>query len=132
MHPAITTELTVSSTYDTEVRDNARYLHVIARGDYRFEHSQQLISLVRDEARRRQQHLVLVDLVGVPQPIPDHERFELGSLVAQELRGVKVAVVDLTEAPDKFAELVAANRGADMRIFTTEADALSWLLDGTF
>jgi hypothetical protein len=67
----------------------------------------------------------------VPQPVPDHERFELGSLVAQELRGVKLAVVDLTEAPAKFAELVAANRGAAMRILTTEPDALSWLLSGS-
>ena len=54
----------------------------------------------------------------------------MGSLAAQELRGVKLAVVDLTEAPDKFAELVAANRGADIRIFTTEVDAVSWLLAG--
>jgi hypothetical protein len=118
----------VSSSYDTEVRENPRYLHVIACGDYRFEHSQNLISFVRDEALKRRQQLVLVDLLGVPQPIPDYERFELGSLAAQELRELKLAVVDLTEAPDKFAELVAANRGANIRIFTTEADALSWLL----
>jgi hypothetical protein len=120
----------VPSGYDTVVLDNPRYLHVTARGDYRFEHSQQLISFVRDEARRRRQHLALVDLAGVPQPVPDYERFELGSLAAQELRGVKLAVADLTEARDRFAELVAANRGADIRIFTTEADAVSWLLGG--
>lgn len=121
----------MSSSYDTEVRDNPRYLHVVARGEYRLDRSKQLIFFLRDEARRRRQRLALVDLVGVPQPVPDYERFELGSLTAQELRGVKVAFVDLTEASDRLAELVAANRGADIRIFATETEALSWLLNGT-
>ena len=33
--------------------------------------------------------------------------------------------------PERFGEIVAANRGADARVFTEEALALAWLLGRT-
>ena len=60
--------------------------------------------------------------------MPNLDRFHLGELCAELLRGIRVAVIDLTEAPDAFVETVAANRGATRRVFITEAEALAWLV----
>jgi hypothetical protein len=59
------------------------------------------------------------------------DRFHLGEATAAQLRGLRLAVIDLTEASDSFIETVALNRGATMRIFATEGEALAWLLGKT-
>ena len=52
-------------------------------------------------------------------------------IVALGLEGIKIAYVDIDPANhevNKFGELVAANRGANARVFYEEAPALAWLL----
>ena len=47
------------------------------------------------------------------------------------LEGIKIAYVDLEPANyelNRFGELVAANRGANARVFYEETPALAWLL----
>ena len=53
------------------------------------------------------------------------------AIVGLGLDGIKIAYVDIDPANhefNKFGELVAANRGANARVFFEEAPALSWLL----
>ena len=97
-------------------------------GTYNRARSEQAIATVRREADERKYSRILVDYQGVPDNIPNLDRFHLGEMSAQVLRGLRVAVIDLTEAPDAFVETVAVNRGATMRLFCTEAEALAWLL----
>jgi hypothetical protein len=52
-------------------------------------------------------------------------------IVAIGLEGIRIAYVDIDPANhevNKFGELVAANRGAEARVFYEEAPALEWLL----
>ena len=47
------------------------------------------------------------------------------------LEGIRIAFVDLDPANlevNQFGELVAANRGADAKVFSEEGSALEWLL----
>ena len=114
--------------YDTQVIAEPRYLRFVFFGAYSRARSEQAIAAVRREADERKYTRILVDYQGVPDNIPNLDRFHLGEMSAEVLRGLRVAVVDLTEAPDAFVETVAVNRGATMRLFCTEAEALAWLL----
>ncbi len=53
------------------------------------------------------------------------------AIVGLGLDGLKIAYVDIDPANhevNEFGELVAANRGANARVFYEEAPALDWLL----
>jgi len=106
-------------------------LRFTATGSYARSRTEQLIALVRREADQRKFVRVLVDLTEVREAVPNFDRFHLGEATAAQLRGLRLAVIDLTEASDSFIETVALNRGATMRIFATEGEALAWLLGET-
>lgn len=115
-------------TYDTVVVEEPDFLRFVCCGNYSRTRSERLIAQVRLEADERRISRVLVDLQQVHESVPDRDRFHLGEMCADVLRGLRVAVIDLTEAPDAFAETVAVNRGATMRLFCSEPEALAWLL----
>ena len=113
--------------YTIEVGDEPGYLRITARGRYNLSRSQRLIARVGREVQRRQPKSVLVDFSGVPQPVPDAERIELGRLAARVYAGLPVAIVDPVEAADRGIEAVANNSGANLRIFAAQAAAIAWL-----
>jgi len=69
-------------------------------------------------------------LTGYPPP-NTLERFQLGKECAEAARGA-VAVALITKAemidPRRFGVTVARNRSMVVDVFTTEAEALAWLL----
>jgi len=100
---------------------------VLVRGAYSFARSARMIGAVHAAAKARGRTHILLDLRGIPEPVPDAERFALGELVGTGWRDLVVAFIDLTETPDQFVETMAANRGAVIRGFLDEPAALAWL-----
>jgi hypothetical protein len=87
-----------------------------------------LIGRVREEADAAGLDAALVDLLDVPGPIPQMERFFAGKRVAEVLKHrIRLAVVARAEYIDKFGENTAVNRGARMAVMSSEDHALAWL-----
>ena len=87
-----------------------------------------------DLCDQRQVKRLLVDgtaLTGVPSPSMI-DRYEIVTQWASVAKGrVKIAFVPRPEMldPTKFGITVASNRGLQINAFTSEAEALTWLLD---
>ena len=71
----------------------------------------------------------LVDLREVPGPITFMDRYELGEVAGRYLNLVPIAVVLYEEQadPERIGKMVARNRGANIEVFTDEAEAQAWL-----
>ena len=71
-------------------------------------------------------------LTGIEPPLA-WERFRMGERFAHAARGsaIKVVLVARPEMidPERFGMTVARNRGLLANVFTSEAEALAWLLD---
>ena len=81
---------------------------------------------------------VLVDIRAVTGREPTMaERYQLAICVAEAQAAtrprIRFAMLGHEPMihPERFGEIVAANRGADARVFTEEALALAWLLGRT-
>jgi hypothetical protein len=77
----------------------------------------------------------LVDVRNVRGRLPTlFDRFDIGVHAAEQhlARQPRIRLAILGHEPmihpERFGELVARNRGADVRVFTVEAEALKWLL----
>ncbi len=71
---------------------------------------------------------LLVDLSKQESNTGIMKMFELGASVPKLLGGIKIAVVcQPTDTSSEFGETVAANRGANSRLFATIDDAQRWL-----
>ena len=84
---------------------------------------------ILDECRARKKELLLIDFSGVKLSLA--ERFRLGASAldfAGKLR--KIAVIGRPDLMDRqrFGEMVARNRGINIRAFTSHDDAARWLL----
>ena len=119
----------IGSDYVIETKVEAGFLWVRAAGRYKLARSMSMIRFVRELAERHGVTRVLLDTTAVPQPIPDMERYTLAMAAVENWRGLKVAGIDSTEPPEGFFENVAVNRGARVRVFGSETQALEWLLD---
>lgn len=102
-------------------------------GQVSLDQTAELISAAILFARHRQVSRLLIDatqLTGVSAPTTA-ERFSIAQQFARDALGaVKVAVVVKPELidPGKFGVMVARNRGLAADTFTSEAEALDWLL----
>ena len=115
--------------YKLAIEANREYLRVTANGTYGFGRTRRLIYVVRESSDGHQLRRVLVDLTGVTGQPPDIDRFELGERLAQVFGSSHtLAIVAREESVNRLAETVAQNRGAALRVFFTERDALTWLL----
>lgn len=105
------------------------------RGEVSLQHAINLVSMAITYAREQHIKLLLVDVThltgfGRPNTI---ELFTLGGQFARAAQGmVKVAFIAKPEwiDPKRFGLTVARNRGLIGEVFTTEPEALAWLLDG--
>lgn len=115
--------------YKLAIEANREYLRVTAKGTYGFGRTRRLISLIRESSDGHQLRRVLVDLTGVTGQPPDVDRLELGERLAQVFGSTHtLAIIGRKESVNRLAETVALNRGAVLRIFFTEREALTWLL----
>jgi hypothetical protein len=86
------------------------------------------IDEIRDEADRRGQTRLFIDVHHVVPPESELTRFLTGEHAARCWpHPFKTAVVMTRELFNGFAETVAVNRGADFRVFFEREAALEWL-----
>jgi hypothetical protein len=71
----------------------------------------------------------VLDLRAVPGPVSFMDRVQLGEAAGRHLRGTPIAVVMTEELadPDRIGMVVARNRGANVEVFTDEAEAVAWV-----
>jgi hypothetical protein len=88
--------------------------------------------LIAEHCKRTKNDKILIDTTRADGKVSFVERFLLGerAQVFASYR-LKVAVVDGLERidPQKFGELVARNRGVNVRIFSDFQGAKEWLLE---
>jgi len=72
---------------------------------------------------------VLLDAFASEGRLSFMEHFDYAEQVANLFRGLRVAVVLNVESsdPQSIAEMVALNRGVELRVFSDAADAALWL-----
>jgi hypothetical protein len=92
-----------------------------------------LLTIAIGYAREQKIRHILIDTTKLSgfEPPTTLDRFTLGGQAARAGRStVKVAMVAKPEMidPKKFGVTVAKNRGLNADVFTTEAEALAWLL----
>ena len=105
----------------------ARYIGVGVPGE-----GSQRFEFIAEECKRTENKKLLIDITGysVHASITDRffagERFQIFAHY-----GIKVAVVGTLEQadPQRFGELVARNRGVNLRTFTDFQAAEKWLLE---
>jgi len=112
--------------------DEKRFVSVRFAGQWTIASDSPVASRVLDECRARGQDLLLVDFSAVEnKKLTLAERFRLG-LSALSFAGKlrKVAVLGRPDLLDRqrFGELVARNRGVNVRAFLSVDEATQWLL----
>lgn len=117
--------------YELSYENRPEYLYAYIKGDLsesktKVECWDQIIRRCRADERER----LLVVLDG-PGNSTELDAFESSrEIVDLGLQGLKIAYVDLDVAnyeSNQFGELVAGNRGAFAKVFTTEPEAHNWL-----
>lgn len=104
------------------------------RGNVSFQEALELLSEAVVYCRENGIQRLLIDTTkltgfGAPGTV---ERFSLGERLARDARAaVKVAMVGRPEVldPSRFGITVARNRGLFSSAFSSESEALKWLLD---
>ena len=111
-----------------EVSEDAGCVRLVVRGQFSRALFTQLLQRVIEETTARRNPRALIDGRDVPLSMSTITRYEIGVQLADSIGGgIRLAVLLLPEAVDGFAETVARNRGATVRVFTDEAAALQWL-----
>ena len=110
------------------------YLYVRLSGAFSAVETMTFYLEAKKEADLRKNSRVLIDCLQVTGSPSTAERYQLGALVAQEMRDSvswrrATAVVATEPLLDKgrLIELVATNRGAKFKAFDRISDALRWL-----
>jgi hypothetical protein len=101
-------------------------------GQVTFEQGLELMADAIRWAREEQLRDILIDIRGftLVGPLTTFMRYELGKRLAEVAGGlVRVAIIANASIidPQKIAALVAQNRGMNVDVFASEADALKWL-----
>ena len=74
--------------------------------------------------------LLLVDMRGIDTLLAFTDQFALGQAAAEKLRHLRrVASVVAPDRLTRNSERPARKQGMDLRVFTSEAEALVWLLE---
>jgi len=116
------------SGYAVSVHAERSFLRITARGSYNFHATHRFIEFSRGECDRHRVQRVLVDMRLILGDWPSMDKFYIGEAVAKSTRlDLKIATIVPSEVLDGFGETVAVNRGAHIRVFATEAEAIAWL-----
>jgi hypothetical protein len=116
------------------VRVHPQHVELACTGKYSRTEAFRVCDQAFREAAAAGRRSALVDVRGISGSIPTIlDRFDISVHVAvrhlEQTPRVRVAVLGHEPMihPERFGEIVARNRGADVRVFTIEADALDWL-----
>lgn len=110
------------------VENQGEYLFVKFTDPYQLDTIVELIKEAAAACVEENLSRALVDFREMPGKISTADRFQLGVEAASAMRGLlKVAVVYRRSEMNWFAETVAKNRGANLRIFSEMDEAIKWL-----
>jgi hypothetical protein len=112
--------------------DEKRFVRVRFTGLWPISEVSPALPKILEECRARKQDLLFIDFSGVEnKKVSLAERFRLGKSAlgfAGKLRRIVVlGRADLIDR-QKFGEMVARNRGINIRVFLTVDEATQWLL----
>ena len=108
-------------------------MHIKAEGQRSYKTLVKMSEQIMEACRQNDTHLALVDVRAMGGKLTIWESFRLVTSCFARLRDRRVlkqaAIVDREDARPryKFLEIVAYNRGYNLRIFEDTAEALSWL-----
>ena len=111
------------------------YLHALVEGERdSYEISRQFWNEIAAECERLRPARLLVE-EDLKQQLPSIADTYQGAAERQDmgLAGIRIAFLDLQpdqHEQNQFGELVARNRGINMKVFRDRAEALEWLLAG--
>ncbi|MBT8342602.1 MAG: hypothetical protein HKP58_15245 [Desulfatitalea sp.] len=90
---------------------------------------QDVFTRAADAARNAGVSKILYDARNATGHLSTLERFDYASRIAEQFRGLKVAFVvnKPLRDPNLFGETVAVNRGGNIRVLSTIAEAYDWL-----
>lgn len=114
---------------EASFKEEDTHLVAILRGKWDVPEMTRCIVQIRAKAMQSPQTRILADCRDVSAPATEFHRYLAGVDVARILpRPFKLSVLYLEELVNRFGETVAVNRGADIRVFHEEEQALQWLL----
>ena len=104
-------------------------LKIRATGRYIIEQQDAAARAIASVIASQPVRTALLDLRDVPGPYTFMDRVQLGEAAGRHLLGTPIAVILREEQadPDRIGKVVARNRGANVEVFTNEAEALAWL-----
>lgn len=106
-----------------------RFLRCAVSGQANVEGAQRLLEDIRATAPGTTPARLLIDLLAVTGELPLSGQFSVGMGSSQAFKRFnRVAVVQAKRVNNGFGALVAKNRGLNIEVFDTEAEALKWLL----
>lgn len=116
-------------TVGYEVKKEPGFLHVITESTLNKAMVDNFCEEVPKIARETGISKVLVDCRAVKYSLSKAERIEYSINIAENFKGMKVAVVADTpfRDPELFGETAARERGAQLRMCTNMAEAFFWL-----
>jgi hypothetical protein len=124
-------------SHDVRIIPADEFLQTTIEGTIAFESSEQILRQIAAACRDHDQHHVLIDATKLPEKsLSVIELYQLGSGLQQYGFGAthRIAIVcnpgESTQRA-KFFELVATNRGANVRVFAHLAEAWTWLSEET-
>ena len=114
------------------------YIQVTVNGKYDLNEVKRIFDIILDNAMERRISKILIDARNLSGTLTTMERYDIGEYLAKinfdfyqmpdtpPLRLACVAVEPPME-PSRFVQTVARNRGVDIMITDTMAEALKWL-----
>jgi hypothetical protein len=114
-----------------QIEEMSGYLAARYIGQYTMAAVWEKFELIAEQCERASKDKLLIDFTRGQAEIQFADRYFLGERSEVfALHRLKVAVVATREHidPEKFAELVARNRGVNVRVFTELQAAVEWLL----
>lgn len=116
----------------TEARDGYLYVRVV--GDFSLETAREACRLWSDAPVSRTERCVVLDVTALTSfdtdDVPVMQRFDLSQAFVDILPAdIRLAILETPEQfdPERFGEMVMANRGIVVRITTSLDEALRWL-----
>lgn len=112
------------------VENTDQYIHFKITGEYSLGIGKEILGKLVDLCRESKNNKLMVDIREKDGEIPQMDRFFLGEHIAKINFGtsIKLAVIGKKEQINKFSEIVAQNRGTQLKIFSDVKEARKWLL----
>ena len=118
-------------TYQLQIIEKPTYLHAIVTGPNTVDNVAGYLQDMLRECEARQCFNVLIEERLTGRRLETWDVYQIASDTSAHARGVfrAIAYVDVNAGGDlmKFAETVANNRGVPINLFSTVAEAETWL-----